>query len=118
MRKKPPGQLMSKSAHKIEREYRVLLALQGTDIAVPRVYCLCEDSTVLGTPFYVMEFLDGRIFEDPSFPGVPPQERNEMYADILQNIECMKLTKSAMVGGAKRSPRWQSSIRSTLTQWA
>ncbi|CAI7579995.1 unnamed protein product [Penicillium manginii] len=98
MRKKPPGQLMSKSAHKIEREYRVLLALQGTDIAVPRVYCLCEDSTVLGTSFYVMEFLDGRIFEDPSFPGVPPQERNEMWCEAITTLAKLHTVNIDAVG--------------------
>ncbi|KAJ5713996.1 uncharacterized protein N7483_011177 [Penicillium malachiteum] len=86
MRKKPPGQLMSRSAHKIEREYRVLLALQGTNIPVPQVYGLCEDPTVIGTPFYLMEFLDGRIFEDPSFPEVSPQERNKMWCEAITTL--------------------------------
>lgn len=78
MRKKPPGQLVSKSAHKIEREYRVLRALEHSTIPVPKAHCLCEDRTVIGTPFYIMEFLDGRIFEDPSIPGVSSQERYAM----------------------------------------
>lgn len=78
MRKKPPGQLVSKSAHKVEREYRVLRALQNTSIPVPKTYCLCEDAAVVGTPFYIMEFLDGRIFEEPSFPGATPWERHQM----------------------------------------
>ena len=78
MRKKPPGKLLSKTAHQVEREYRIVHALGSTNVPVPKTYGLCEDSSVTGTPFYVMEFLDGRIFEDASFPGVSPKERNEM----------------------------------------
>lgn len=79
MRKKPPGKLLSKTAHRVDREYRILHALEHTDVAVPKTYCLCEDDKVVGTPFYVMSFVDGRIFEDPAIPGVTPEERTEMY---------------------------------------
>jgi aminoglycoside phosphotransferase (APT) family kinase protein len=77
-RKKPPGALLSKTAHNVKREYRLLHALENTTIPVPEAYCLCEDESVLGTPFYIMSFLDGRIFEDASMPGVSPEERTEM----------------------------------------
>jgi aminoglycoside phosphotransferase (APT) family kinase protein len=80
MRKKPPGKLLSKTAHQVEREYRIIHSLENTDVPVPKAYCLCEDSSVVGTPFYIMEFLDGRIFEDPAFPGVPAEERTALYA--------------------------------------
>ena len=79
MRKKPPGRLLSKTAHQVEREYRIIHALEKTDVPVPKAYALCEDTQVVGTPFYIMEFLDGRIFEDASFPDVSPDERREMY---------------------------------------
>lgn len=80
LRKKPPGKLLSSSAHKVEREYRVMKALGEADrgVPVPKTYCLCEDDGVIGTPFYVMEFMDGRIFEDFSIPGVTPEERTAM----------------------------------------
>jgi aminoglycoside phosphotransferase (APT) family kinase protein len=78
MRKKPPGKLLSKTAHQVEREYRIIHALENTDVPVPKAYILCEDSNVIGTPFYIMEFLDGRIFEDPSFPNVSPHERTAL----------------------------------------
>lgn len=71
---------MSKTAHRVEREYRIIHALEHTDVPVPRTYCLCEDNEVIGTPFYIMEFLDGRIFTDPSIPEVSAEERNELYA--------------------------------------
>ncbi len=56
---------------------------------VPKAYCLCEDVAVVGTAFYIMEFLDGRIFEDPSFPGVTAQERNDMWHDAVKTIAKM-----------------------------
>ena len=78
MRKKPPGRLLSRTAHRVDREYRIIHALGKTDVPVPKVYGLCEDDAVVGTPFYIMEFLDGRIFEDAAFPGVSREERTEM----------------------------------------
>ncbi|PYH89232.1 hypothetical protein BO71DRAFT_403225 [Aspergillus ellipticus CBS 707.79] len=79
LRKKPPGCLPSKAAHAIEGEYRILDVLrQYSDVSVPRVYCLCEDSRVLQTPFYVMEFLDGRIFLDSSMATVSPHHRTAL----------------------------------------
>ncbi|CAI6334845.1 unnamed protein product [Periconia digitata] len=86
MRKKPPGNLVSKTAHKVEREYRILKALQNTDVPVPRVYCLCEDDSVLGSPFYIMEFLDGRIVTEPHFPGVSEADRREMWHDAIRTL--------------------------------
>ncbi|OCK77923.1 APH-domain-containing protein [Lepidopterella palustris CBS 459.81] len=79
MRKKPPGTLLSKTAHKVEREYRIIHALDKTDVPVPRALCLCQDDSIIGTPFYIMTFLDGRIFENPAIPGVTPEERTKMW---------------------------------------
>ncbi|KAJ3230590.1 hypothetical protein HDU78_008218, partial [Chytriomyces hyalinus] len=69
LRKKPPGALMSKTAHAVEREFKVINALfQHSNVPVPRVYFLCQDNAVLGTPFYLMDFLKGRIFGDNALP--------------------------------------------------
>jgi aminoglycoside phosphotransferase (APT) family kinase protein len=84
IRKKPPGKLVSKTAHQVEREYKVLHALEKTDVPVPKTYCLCEDDSVIGTPFYIMEFLDGRIIEDAALPGVSAAERTEMSVAIMK----------------------------------
>ena len=65
VRRKPPGQLLP-SAHAVDREYRVLTALQGTGVPVPRTYALCTDESVLGTWFYVMECVEGRVLWEPS----------------------------------------------------
>ncbi|KAI1812430.1 acyl-CoA dehydrogenase family member 11 [Poronia punctata] len=86
MRKKPPGKLLSKAAHKVEREYRIIAALGPTDVPVPKAYCLCEDDAVVGTPFYVMEFLDGRIFEDLSVPGVSAEERSDLWREAVRTL--------------------------------
>ena len=83
MRKKPPGKLLSKTAHQVEREYKIIHALERTDVPVPKTYILCEDLSVVGTAFYIMEFLDGRIFEDAAFPGVSGTDRTEMYGLLL-----------------------------------
>lgn len=86
MRKKPPGKLLSKTAHQVEREYRIIAALEPTCIPVPKAYCLCKDASIIGTPFYIMEFLDGRIFEDHAMPGVSPQERTELWRDAVRTL--------------------------------
>jgi len=88
MRKKPPGKLVSKTAHQVEREYKIIHALENTDVPVPRAYCLCEDEKVIGTPFYIMEFLDGRIIEDPTMPDVTAAERTEMLVQCI----CCRIT--------------------------
>jgi aminoglycoside phosphotransferase (APT) family kinase protein len=83
MRKKPPGKLVSKTAHQVEREYKIIHALDNTDVPVPKAYHLCEDESVVGTPFYIMEFLDGRIIEDPTMPDATPAERTEMSVPVM-----------------------------------
>lgn len=97
MRKKPPGQLLSKTAHKVDREYRIIHALEKTDVPVPKAYCLCQDDAVLGTDFYIMEFLDGRIFEDPKFPGVSESDRAEMWRDAVRTLAKFHRVKPASV---------------------
>src|SRR6185437_14554231 len=75
LRRKPPGPLLP-SAHAVDREFRVMRALAATAVPVPRVHALCEDDAVIGSAFYVMEFLDGRIFWDQRLPGLAsPAER-------------------------------------------
>ncbi|OGE49471.1 hypothetical protein PENARI_c021G10818 [Penicillium arizonense] len=86
LRKKPPGKLLSKTAHKVEREYKIIRALGDTEVPVPKAYCLCEDNAVIGTPFYIMEFLDGRHFTDPAMPGVSGEERNALWKNAVQTL--------------------------------
>ena len=81
MRKKPAGQLLP-SAHAVEREYRVITALRDTGVPVARSYCLCEDASVIGTPFYIMAHVHGRVLWDPTLPGMQPAERAALYDDM------------------------------------
>ncbi len=78
LRKKPAGILL-KSAHAIEREFRVMQALGGTPVPVPKVHLFCADTNVIGTAFFVMDFVDGRIFWDPALPELNRHERGAIY---------------------------------------
>lgn len=98
LRKKPPGQLVSKTAHKVEREYRIIAALAATDVPVPKAYGLCEDDSIIGTPFYIMEFLDGRIFEDPVIPNVLPDQRRAIWADAVRTLAKLHRVDPRSVG--------------------
>ncbi|MEE8306604.1 MAG: phosphotransferase family protein, partial [Gammaproteobacteria bacterium] len=78
LRKKPPGKLIP-SAHAVDREYRIQKALLDTGVPVPRVLHFCDDDTVIGTSFYVMEYLPGRILRDPLLPDMDSAERKAIY---------------------------------------
>ena len=84
LRKKPPGVLLS-SAHQVDREYRVMAALRDTGVPVPVMRGICDDPDVVGTGFYVMDYLEGRIFRDARLPGLPPSERAAIY-DQLSSV--------------------------------
>lgn len=85
LRKKPPGKLLP-SAHAVDREYRVMKALETTDVPVPRMVVLCEDDSVIGQMFYVMECVDGRIFRDATLPGMEPAERAAIYDSMNDTL--------------------------------
>ena len=88
LRKKPPGELL-KSAHAIEREYRVITALSDTGIPVPKTRLLCEDESIIGTAFFIMEYVHGRIFWNPELSNVDKAQRKEIYdemAKLLSNL--------------------------------
>jgi len=78
LRRKPPGKLL-KSAHMVDREYRVLAALEGSGFPAPRALALCEDEGVIGSVFYLMSHVDGRIFWDPAMPESSREERAGVY---------------------------------------
>lgn len=78
LRRKPPGKLLP-SAHAVEREYRIIAVLHPTGLPVARPYVLCEDDTVIGTPFYVMEYVEGRVFWGPLLPALAPEQRSSIY---------------------------------------
>ena len=84
LRRKPPGELL-KSAHAVDREFRVITALGDSDVPVAHGYHLCEDDDVIGSMFYVMSFVDGRIFWDPTLPDLSNEDRTSVY-DAMNRI--------------------------------
>lgn len=97
LRKKPPGPLIA-SAHAIDREYRVMHALAGSAVPVPRMLAWCDDAGLLGTPFYVMEFLAGRVLVDQSLPGMQPAERAAIYGEMNRVIAALHAVDVQAVG--------------------
>ena len=88
MRRKPSGPLL-KGAHAVEREARVLRALESVDFPVAHVHALCEDASVIGTPFYVMDMVEGRIFWDAAVPGVSIEERSAIFDAMNATIAAL-----------------------------
>jgi hypothetical protein len=115
LRKKPAGQLLSKTAHQVEREYTILAALHKHNsksstkpeqrVPIPTPYVLCEDSSVIGTPFYVMEFLDGRIFTDTTMPDVSPKDRREWFVVLFCSHGPALTPPSQLVSSRPRTSR-------------
>jgi acyl-CoA dehydrogenase len=98
LRKKPPGRLLA-SAHAVEREHRVLTALAAAGaVPVPRPLALCEDASVVGTPFYVMEFAAGTIFTAPGMPAAAPQQRAAAYAGLADTLAALHSVDPHAVG--------------------
>ncbi len=85
LRRKPPGTLL-KSAHAVDREFRIISALYGADFPVPRPYALCEDDVVIGTMFFIMEYVEGRIFWDLDLPNASPAGREALYDNVNETI--------------------------------
>ena len=97
LRRKPPGKLLP-SAHAIDREYRVMSALADTGVPVAKMLALCEDDAVIGTAFYVMEHVDGRILWDPALPGMAPAQRAAHYDELNRVIATLHQVDYAAAG--------------------
>jgi aminoglycoside phosphotransferase (APT) family kinase protein len=97
MRRKPPGTLLP-SAHAVDREYRVITALAHTEVPVARTYALCEDESVIGTMFYIMDYVQGRILWDPALPGMEPAQRKEIFKELNRVIAALHSVDYAAVG--------------------
>lgn len=115
LRKKPPGPILP-SAHAVEREYRVIRALADTDVPVARPYALCEDPAVIGTPFYVMEHVKGRIFFDPRLSGVPKAEQRALYDELVRVLAAIHRVDIDAVGLADYGKRGEYVARQ-LKRW-
>ena len=127
MRAKPgPVAKLLPSAHAVEREFAVMGGLHGTDVPVPRMYCLCEDETVIGRAFYVMEFMQGRVLWDQALPGMTPQQRGDIYDEMNRVISALHSVKFAERGLAnygkpgnyfeRQIGRWSKQYVASITQ--
>jgi len=119
LRKKPPGQLLP-SAHAIDREYRIMGALEGSGVPVPKMVHYCSDPDVVGTPFYVMERLDGRVFSDCTLPGIEPGERRAMYfamGETLARLHGIDWRAMQLEDYGKAGSYFQRQIARWTKQW-
>ena len=127
MRAKPgPVAKLLPSAHAIEREYRVMKGLAGTDVPVPHMYALCEDESIIGRAFYIMEFMEGRVLWDQSLPGMTPAQRAEIYDEMNRVIAALHKVKFAEKGLAdygksgnyfeRQIGRWSKQYIASITQ--
>jgi aminoglycoside phosphotransferase (APT) family kinase protein len=125
LRRKPPGALLP-SAHAVEREYRVMSALADSCVPVARTFALCEDPAVIGTAFYLMEHVEGRIFWDPALPQFAPQERARMYTEMNRVIAALHSVDYQAIGlgdygkagnyMARQVERWTRQYRASETE--
>lgn len=97
LRRKPPGKLLP-SAHAVDREYRVIRALRGSAVPVADALALCEDEAVIGTAFYVMRHVPGRVFWDPKLPELEPAQRREAFLSMARTIAALHAIEPATVG--------------------
>ncbi|KRW96816.1 phosphotransferase [Paracoccus sp. MKU1] len=120
LRKQPNGEIL-RGAHAIDREYRVMAALGKTDVPVPPVVLFHGDPDVLGTPFYLMEFVEGRVFSDCTLPDRTPEERRAMYLSMAETLARMHAVRPDAVGlgdfgrpgnyFARQMRRWGGQLR-------
>ena len=125
LRRKPPGKLLP-SAHAVDREYRVITALQDSGVPVPRTYVLCEDPSVVGTPFYLMDCVHGRVFADPLLPDVTPADRRALYDNFSTVLARLHQVDWRAVGledfgrpgnyFARQIHRWTTQYRASETE--
>jgi aminoglycoside phosphotransferase (APT) family kinase protein len=116
MRKKPIGTLLP-SAHQVEREFRIIKALAATDVPVPRVHLLCEDAGVIGTAFFVMDFVEGRIMRDPMMPEASPRERAACY-DSMNDVLARLHRVDFRAVGLGDYGRPQAYVARQLARWS
>ena len=126
LRRKPPGELL-KSAHAVDREFRVISALQDTAVPVPKTYALCEDDSVIGSMFYIMEYKEGRILWDPMLPEAADNaERSAIYDAMNQTMAALHNVDVDAVGLSdygrpgnyfeRQLGRWSKQYRASETQ--
>lgn len=125
LRRKPPGKLLP-SAHAVDREYRVIRALHGQGFPVPEPLLYCNDDSVAGTPFYLMSYVEGRVFWEPQMPGSDPAGRKAVYDAMNEAIAQLHSFEPAQIGladfgkgdnyVARQVDRWVKQYRASETE--
>ena len=125
LRRKPPGKLLP-SAHAVDREYRVITALAGTEVPVARGHVLCTDESVIGTMFYLMDYVGGRVLWDPRLPGMSPGERSAVFDEMNRVLAALHCVDYAAIGlsdfgrpgnyFARQIDRWSRQYRASETE--
>ena len=125
LRKKPSGILLP-SAHAVDREYRIIGALRGSDVPVAKAWLYCDDADVIGTPFYVMDFLEGRQFMDPALPGLESQQRHAIWDEFNRVVAALHRLDYVKLGLAdygkpgnyleRQIARWSRQYRASETE--
>ena len=125
LRRKPPGKLLA-SAHAVDREFRVIAALHGSEVPVAHALHLCADESIIGSMFYVMEFVDGPIHWDPSLPGLTPEQRRAHFHAMIDalialahvDVDAAGLSDFGKPGNyfARQVARWTEQYRAAETQ--
>lgn len=124
LRKKPPGELLP-SAHAVDREHRITSALGPTPVPVVRTLALCEDTSIVGTEFFLMDHANGRVFHDPSLPESTPEERSAVYTSMIETLAALhqvdfdkaELSDYGRVGGymSRQVARWSKQYEASKT---
>jgi aminoglycoside phosphotransferase (APT) family kinase protein len=125
LRRKPPGKLLP-SAHAVDREYRVISALAKTEVPVAKAHALCEDESVIGTAFYVMDYVEGRLFWDAALPELAAAARASIYREMTRVIAALHTVDYAAVGLSdygkpgryieRQVSRWTQQYRASETE--
>ncbi|MFM7330201.1 MAG: phosphotransferase family protein [Brachymonas sp.] len=127
MRAKPgPVAKLLPSAHAVEREFAVMHGLAGTDVPAPKMHALCEDESIIGRAFYIMEFVQGRVFWDQSLPGMTPAERGAIYREmnrVQAALHTLDFAAKGLAGFgkpgsyfARQIGRWSKQYQASITQ--
>ncbi|HVN42495.1 MAG TPA: phosphotransferase family protein, partial [Steroidobacteraceae bacterium] len=125
LRRKPPGKLLP-SAHAVDREYRVIRALAASEVPVAKTFGLCEDDSVIGTTFYLMEYVPGRVFWDPRLPELATAERAAIHDEVNRVIAALHRVDYVAAGLgdfgrpgeyiARQVARWSKQYRASETE--
>lgn len=119
LRRKPPGKLL-RGAHAVDREYKVLSALYNTDVPVAQALHLCTDDEVIGSMFYIMEYMDGRVLWDPSLPNMTNSERHEIYQamnDTLSGLHSVNVDDVGLSDFGKKDAYFERQINTWTKQY-